>query len=109
MTSTIISVKVVIGTISAHTAFLGTTDENGQVVLTLPEGIYRFRADYDGVHFWSSETDDCAVPGCLEDTVELPGGGGAEPIARTIDYILRTCSHFMLTAAQDRPTTRRID
>lgn len=62
----------------------GTTDENGVVVFTLPAGSYRFRADYDGVQFWSGETDHCAVPGCLEALVEIPGGSGEESIV--IDY-----------------------
>jgi len=62
----------------------GTTDENGEVVFTLPEGSYRFRADYDGVQFWSGETDHCTVPGCLEALVEIPGGSGEESVV--IDY-----------------------
>jgi len=62
----------------------GTTDENGEVVFTLPEGSFRFRTDYDGVQFWSGETDHCTVPGCLEALVEIPGGSGEESVV--IDY-----------------------
>jgi hypothetical protein len=36
-----------------YTGYSGTTDDAGQVVFTLPVGAYRFRADYDGVPFWS--------------------------------------------------------
>ncbi len=87
----------------SYTGFHGTTDENGQVSLTLPQGDYRFRADYtlsgtgDGVHFWSGESDHCTVPGCLEVTVELPGGGGSAPQSVTIDYTYDPL--YRLTAA----------
>jgi hypothetical protein len=70
----------------SYTGFHGTTDANGQVNLTLPQGDYRFRADYDGVQFWSGETDDCSVPGCLAAAVALPGGGGITEQSVTIDY-----------------------
>jgi len=32
----------------AYTGFNGTTDANGQVMFTLPDGSYRFRADLRG-------------------------------------------------------------
>jgi RHS repeat-associated protein len=67
-----------------YTGFHGVSDENGQVVFTLPEGDYRFRADYDGVPFWSNTSDHCAVPGCKEAGVAIPGGLGHEEV--TIDY-----------------------
>ena len=47
---------------STYTGFTGTSDANGEVTLTLPEGSYRFRADYDGTQFWSGE----AIPLCLK-------------------------------------------
>ena len=52
----------------------GKTDENGQVELTLPEGEYRFRADYNVTQFWSADANHCAIPGCSEAaiTVSLP-------------------------------------
>ncbi len=67
-----------------YTGFNGVSDENGQVVFTLPVGDYRFRSDYDNVQFWSDEIDHCTIPGCLEATVEIPGGTGEVNV--TIDY-----------------------
>jgi RHS repeat-associated protein len=55
------------------------------VVFTLPAGDYRFRADYDGVQFWSGLVNHCTIPGCLEALVEIPGRAGA--VSVTIDYI----------------------
>jgi RHS repeat-associated protein len=68
----------------SYTGFNGTSDGDGQVAFTLPEGSYRFRADYDGVQFWSDEVDHCTIPGCLEALVEIPGGVGE--VLVTIDY-----------------------
>ena len=69
----------------SYTGYHGTSDANGQVVFTLPEGDYRFRADYDGVQFWSGLVNHCTIPGCLDALVEIPGGVGG-PISVTIDY-----------------------
>jgi RHS repeat-associated protein len=68
----------------SYTGYHGTSDANGQVVFTLPQGDYRFRADYDGVQFWSGQANHCTIPGCLEALVEIPGGAGA--VSVTIDY-----------------------
>jgi RHS repeat-associated protein len=68
----------------SYTGFHGISDGDGQVAFTLPEGSYRFRADYDGVQFWSDEVDHCTIPGCLEAQVEIPGGVGE--VSVTIDY-----------------------
>jgi RHS repeat-associated protein len=68
----------------SYTGFHGTTDENGETVFTLPMGDYRFRTDYDGVQFWSGESNHCTIPGCLEAQVEIPGGVGEVDV--TIDY-----------------------
>lgn len=46
------------------TGFSGTTDSNGQVLLTLPDGNYRFVTNLNGVAFESSDENHCAVPGC---------------------------------------------
>ena len=54
-----------------YTGYSGTTDENGQVDLTLPAGGYRFRADFNGTRFWSDSANHCAVPGCIEADVEV--------------------------------------
>lgn len=61
------------------TAFTGETateqsaasDHNGQAILTLLEGNYRFRALYEGAPFWSSAVDHCAIPGCSGTTIEV--------------------------------------
>ena len=50
----------------SYTGYNGTSDENGQVIFTLTSGDYRFRADYDGVQFWSGLANHCTIPGCLE-------------------------------------------
>ena len=69
----------------SYTGYHGTSDAGGQVVFTLPAGDYRFRADYDGVQFWSGMANHCSIPGCLEALVEIPGGVGG-PVSVTIDY-----------------------
>jgi len=43
-----------------------TTDASGEVVFTLPQGSYRFRADKNGTQFWSGATNHCTVPGCAK-------------------------------------------
>jgi YD repeat-containing protein len=55
------------------------------VVFTLPVGAYRFRADYDGVPFWSGMENTCTLPECEEDAVTLPGGMGQSQV--TIEYM----------------------
>jgi RHS repeat-associated protein len=69
----------------SYTGYNGTSDASGQVVFTLLAGDYRFRADYDGVQFWSGGANHCTIPGCLEALVEIPGGVGG-PVSVTIDY-----------------------
>ncbi len=54
---------------TTYTGYNGTTDENGEVVLTLPQGDYRFRSDLNGTHFWSDEINHCTIPGCESATV----------------------------------------
>jgi RHS repeat-associated protein len=49
-----------------NVGFSGTTDAVGQVEVTLPEGGYRFRVDYNGTAFWSDAQNDCTLPGCTE-------------------------------------------
>ncbi|MGD8456603.1 MAG: RHS repeat-associated core domain-containing protein [Anaerolineales bacterium] len=79
----------------SYTGFNGTTNEYGQVVFTLPEGSYRFRADLNGTHFWSGEENHCTIPGCESAVVELPGAFYAE--TATIDYTYDPL--YRLTAA----------
>jgi len=70
---------------TTYTNFSGTTNAEGQVTMTLPQGSYRFRADKDGTQYWSAAANNCTVPGCIQAAVTLPGGGaGAE--TRTITY-----------------------
>lgn len=55
------------------------SDDNGQAILTLLEGNYRFRALYEGATFWSSTVNHCAIvstsstqgPGCSGATIEV--------------------------------------
>ena len=67
-----------------YTGYNGVSDASGEVVFTLPEGSYHFRADYNGVQFWSDVVNHCTLPGCTEATVEIPGGLGTTEV--TIDY-----------------------
>lgn len=78
-----------------YTGFSGTSDAEGEVVFALPTGDYRFRADLDGVQFWSGETTTCTVPGCTEDLVPIPGGTIETDV--TIDYTYDPL--YRLTAA----------
>ncbi|MDX1615409.1 MAG: hypothetical protein R3300_13940 [Candidatus Promineifilaceae bacterium] len=64
--------------------FNSTTDAAGTVDFTLPQGDHRFRADLDGVQFWSGNVDHCMIPGCEAATVAIPGGLGST--TTTIDY-----------------------
>ncbi|MBI9050026.1 MAG: hypothetical protein JEZ00_11440, partial [Anaerolineaceae bacterium] len=67
-----------------YAGYSAVTDAGGQVVFTLPQGDYHFRADYDGVQFWSNNENSCTIPGCEEDAVTLPGGTGEQEVS--IDY-----------------------
>jgi len=49
---------------STYTGFNSTTNANGQVTFTLPQGSYRFRADLNGTQFWSGGSNHCDIPGC---------------------------------------------
>ena len=69
-----------------YTGFNGTSDAEGNVVFTLPIGDYRFRADLDGVQFWSGETTTCTIPGCTDDLVPIPGGTIETDVTITYTY-----------------------
>ncbi len=64
---------------STYTNFSATSDENGQVLLRLREGEYRFRADLNGTQFWSGAENHCSVvstsstqdPGCTMASVQV--------------------------------------
>jgi len=70
---------------TTYTNFSGTTNAEGQVTMTLPQGEYRFRADKDGNQYWSGAVNHCSIPGCLNAAITLPGGGAAAE-TRTITY-----------------------
>jgi RHS repeat-associated protein len=67
-----------------YTGVAGVSDVNGEVIFTLPEGAYRFRADYNGSPFWSDEVNHCTVPSCSSASVEI--SEGLEIYQVTIDY-----------------------
>jgi hypothetical protein len=43
-----------------------TSDSNGMVEFSLPEGSYRFRAEQNEMNFWSDTENHCTVSGCTE-------------------------------------------
>ncbi len=69
---------------STYSGYSAVTDAGGKVVFTLPLGSYRFRADFDGVEFWSGNENTCVLPACTADSVTLPGGTGMQEVS--IDY-----------------------
>ena len=69
---------------STYSGYSAVTDAGGKVVFTLPLGSYRFRADFDGVPFWSETENTCVLPTCTADKVTLPGGTGMQEVS--IDY-----------------------
>ena len=54
-----------------YTYYQGITDASGVATLTLPVGSYRFRADRQGIPFWSAAENHCSMPGCEEDTIQI--------------------------------------
>ncbi len=70
------------------------TDVNGQVIFQLPEGMYKFRADYEGSQFWSRVS---ALAADIVNPVDISVGGGrftfsaqkdsGEPISGTKCYV----------------------
>jgi YD repeat-containing protein len=59
---------------TTYTGYSTTTNANGQAILTLPQGSYRFRADYNGTQFWSGSANHCDVPGCTSANVTVTNG-----------------------------------
>jgi ribosomal protein S11 len=66
-------VRVYAFTDSTYTGYSATTDAGGQAVLTLPQGSYRFRADFNGTQFWSGTGNHCIVPGCVGASITVTG------------------------------------
>lgn len=52
-----------------------TTNASGQVMLKLPQGSYRFRADKDGAQYWSGSNHHCTIPGCISATITVTADG----------------------------------
>jgi hypothetical protein len=49
---------------STFAGYSAITNSQGQVVLNLPAGSYRFRTVKNGTAFWSGDTNHCSIPGC---------------------------------------------
>jgi hypothetical protein len=62
---------------SSEESYLGkydTTDTDGQATFRIPEGTYKFRADYLGNQYWSADADLAAD---VVNDVEVSVGGGS--------------------------------
>ncbi|MCB0115269.1 MAG: DUF11 domain-containing protein, partial [Caldilineaceae bacterium] len=71
-TGTISGVPVYVFSGTSYTSRNATSDTNGQATFNLPEGSYNFRADVNGVQYFSggsAGTNSCTVLGCTADTV----------------------------------------
>lgn len=47
-----------------YSGISGETDVDGEVLLTLPDGSYRFSTVLNGTAFWSDDENHCNVPSC---------------------------------------------
>jgi len=65
------NISVYAFTSNTYTNYSGKTTASGQIILTLPQGSYRFRADSASVQYWSSVTNACTLPGCESAQVVL--------------------------------------
>jgi RHS repeat-associated protein len=81
---------------TTYKGYSGTSGKDGQVTFTLPQGNYRFRGELNGTQFWSSAENACALPGCANAAITLPGGNTSRS-AVTINYTYDGLSR--LTAA----------
>jgi hypothetical protein len=79
---------------TTYTGKNGVTNTNGEVTFTLQQGDYRFRADNEGVQYWSSDANHCSIPGCLQTEIVLPGGilAVSNVITYTYDSLYRLVS-----------------
>ena len=57
-----------------YLSLMDTTDTNGQVTFRLPEGTYKFRADYQTSQFWSN---DNTLEAYLINPIDISTGGGS--------------------------------
>ena len=63
------------------TTFQAATNDDGEALLTLPEGSYRFRANAHGLTFDSAETNHCTVSTCTTASISIPEIG---PVTITV-------------------------
>jgi len=57
---------------ATYTDYSGTTDAQGQVIILLPPGEYRFRCGVGGQQYWSGTANYCDVPGCTDAVIAIP-------------------------------------
>jgi hypothetical protein len=90
---------------STADSYLGlneTTDSEGKVSFRIPEGVYKFRADYQSSQFWSGEE---ALTADQNNPVNISTGGGsftvtvqtdsAEPIAGVNGYVFNEAGTYL--------------
>ncbi len=93
------------------TGYGGKTDSNGQVVLTLPAGSYRFRTAKNGTTFWSGPANHCTVPGCTTAsiTTTLPETPTPTPTATETETETPTPTATNTHTPTDTPTPTETD
>ena len=57
---------------NTNTGLENSTDTCGRTTFFLSDGSYRFGAFYDGKEYFSSETDQCQVLGCVRSNIVIP-------------------------------------
>jgi len=80
----------------------GTTNADGQILFSLPEGSYNFRADYSGNQYWS---DDQTLLADQTNPVDINVGGGPfsltvlkganDPLAGVVCYVFNEAGAFL--------------
>jgi RHS repeat-associated protein len=69
----------------AGTGISGNTNENGEAILNLPVGNYRFRALYDQHSYLSGSENQCQIPGCFEAMIDLIDENINNPLIVIVD------------------------
>ena len=100
----------VFNTSGAYLGITGATDAAGQISFDLADGDYRFRADYMGYRFWTSNN---TVPNVLSDVLSIPHsdvtvtvnevyGYDTAPLENIPVYLFTASGAYMsITAATD--------
>ncbi len=57
---------------NAFSGYAAVTDSQGKAVMWLPANSYHFRANKDGVPFWSGADNHCTVRGCTTASITIP-------------------------------------